>query len=263
MADDTDLHALDDFLHTWLAIVNAGEKSIAAHTPGDEAEWAHLRQVGNRAFGGVRHLLSAGTVRDFSGEHDAFDYVLANVAQLSWLVRADSQRPAAFRQAASIGTAAIERARGRLIERTSHPAIEDEADLLASRTGVDKFLDDLRTAERRLRDEDWRDAVHSARAAFEICVKQVANRLVLTTSERSFANAVEVCEQRGLIDSPTAKAWTGRDVGLYGWLSNRGSHREDGGTDLVVGKPEAQYAFDWARSSIIYLLQKTSAIQDG
>jgi hypothetical protein len=187
----------------------------------------------------------------YAGERDAFDFVLAeaDLAGLSW-----NDMLKQFKHAASVGTMRIMQAFGTAQQDAARPS--DSIESLAEAVSIDKFVPDFQTAQRRLNDGDWRDAVHSSRAALEVCVKQVANRLTPTTAERHFANAVEVLESKNLIDQTTAASFKARDIGLYGWLSNRGSHREDGGTPLDVGAPEATFALGWTRASIELVLNR-------
>lgn len=179
----------------------------------------------------------------------------ADLSALSW----DDQR-ANFNLAASVGTSRIMRALGAAKEKARVPP--DDLHVLAEGTGITKFLPDLETAKRRVTDQDWRDAVHSSRAAFEVLVKQVANRLVPSPAERSFADSVEVLEKRGLVDAATAASFRARDVGLYGWLSNHGSHREEGGKDLEVGEAEAKFALAWVAAAGGLALRRLALIAE-
>ena len=171
MTAKEELEAISAFFTSWEKVVAMGEEAVATNVAGNEPAWLEAKSAANRDYGRVRHLIEVGNVKNFSGQHSAFDYVLATVARLSWLASPGSSHRSTFRQAASIGTAAIERKRGELGQLASQPVLENETERLAGETGLDKFVDDLRTAERRLRDEDWRDATHNARAALEVCTK--------------------------------------------------------------------------------------------
>ena len=166
-----------------------------------------------------------------------------------------------FFETRAMASAALQQAMG-WIERDittveAGPSTIDSLAEQAERAGLSGFLSRLADAETHVENEEFDDAIHSARRAIERLVTEIANAIATTPRRRSFRAAMDTRRDAGLVDDTTHLSIVTQKVGFWGWASEIGTHDEDdpdGGFD--AGPPEARLAIERARAIAEYLLSR-------
>jgi len=192
--------------------------------------------------------------------HEVFGFLLQEVPDLSSFNEPHygSKRKLIYNQSRAITRGLLDQRVGKLEHELAaapqRPPI-DLLDALVTESGLGISLRRLTDAETGLANgDDPTDVIADCRRAFEAVVRPIANAIA-SVAERQATNAVGVMKDHGLIDPDSFSSLTASPIGLYGWLSNHGSHEPDPAGRNMRRPIEAAYAVEWTRAALGMLLR--------
>ena len=262
---------LQEFSRQWYALDAAVLDCLGddGHNRANNDAFTSARNSLNRLFPKVQGRLGRTSyVREQFGrrtQHDMFGFLLQELPNIyTFYDPAMSHSRVLYHATRPLAASALERALGTVEAEIgvtkAGPEWSDSLADQASGLGLDGVQDYLDTAEVRLESGDIHEAIHNARMALERVAKSIANRVSDTVAGRTFGNALDVIEGKGLIDRNTRLHIGAPTVSTYGWLSIHGSH-DDAELDstLFRGEAEGRYAITASRAAIRLLLDGFSA----